>query len=200
MEKLLFPALRIDGRNYTDWIIDVEVHLTAKRIQDTIYTDVGMDQHDKAQALVILRHHLVEPLKHQYKTVFNPRTLWDELKSRFEHITTINLPNALQSWVTLRVQDFKTVDLYNSEMFRITSELRMCGEPVSDRQQIEKTLATFHPTNLVISNQYRNMAFMKYSQLIAHMLLAEQNSILLMNNAKERPLAPSPHLPHQIRT
>lgn len=69
MEKLLFPALQIDGKNYDDWTIDVEVHLTAKKIEDSIHTDVGVDAQAKAQALVLLRHHLVQPLKNQYKTI-----------------------------------------------------------------------------------------------------------------------------------
>lgn len=184
IEKLLFCALRIDGRNYADWAMDVEVHLTPKKIGEAIHEDGGIDQHSKAQALVLLRHHLTKSLKCQYKTQYNPRLLWESLKTRFQHITTLNLPKALHDWVTLRVHDFKRVDLYNSEMFRISSELELCGEPISDKQQIEKTLATFHPTNLVISNQYPNMAFKKYSELTAHMLLAKENSILLLNNAK----------------
>lgn len=68
---------------------------------------------------------------------------------------------------------------------------------VGDEEQIEKTLSTFHSTNLVISTQYRNMQFTKYSELIAHMLLAEKHQILLLQNSKERPPGTLPPRPNQ---
>ncbi|KAL8166460.1 hypothetical protein V2J09_007959 [Rumex salicifolius] len=48
----------------------------------------------------------------------------------------------------LRLQDFKNVSDYNSEMFRIVSTLRLCGEIINDIDMLEKTFSTFHATNL----------------------------------------------------
>lgn len=123
---------------------------------------------------------------------YNPRILWDELKLRFDHLRTISLPAASHDWINLRVQDHTMVANYNNELFRITSQLSVCGHPIDDAEQIERTLSTFHPTNLVLAAQYRNMNFTKYSELMAHMLLAEKHQILLLENAKTRPLGTLP--------
>jgi hypothetical protein len=174
MEKLNFRALEIDGTNYLPWSLDVEAHLATKNLQDTIITDAGISLQEKAKALILIRHHLAEALKTQYMNEYNPRILWDELKLRFDHMRIISLPAACYDWINLRVQDFATVASYNSELFGITSQLAVCGHKVDDEEQIERTLSTFHATNLILSAQYRNMNFTKYSELIAHMLLAEK--------------------------
>jgi hypothetical protein len=107
------------------------------------------------------------------------------------------LPKARQEWMNLQVQDFTTIAAYNNELFRITSTLTLCGEPVSDADLLEKTLSTFHPSNIVLSTQYRNMRFCQYSELISHLLLAEKQQELMLRNAKQRPpgTLPSGHLP-----
>jgi hypothetical protein len=61
----------------------------------------------------------------------------------------------------LRVQDHKSIAEYNSELFRITSQLTIYGHPVSEEEKIEKTLSIFHSTNLIIAAQYRNMNFVE---------------------------------------
>src|SRR5450759_1863925 len=187
IEKLYFQALNIDGSNYLSWSLDIEAHLASKDLQDTILTDTGPTLQQKAKALILIRHHLADPLKRQYMNEYNPRILWDELHSRYDHTRTIFLPATRHDWVNLRVQDHKTIVDYNSELFRITSQLAICGHPVTDEEQIEKTLSTFHSTNLVISTQYRNMRFTKYSELIAHMLVAEKHQLLLLQNTRARP-------------
>jgi hypothetical protein len=45
---------------------------------------------------------------------------------------------------------------------------------------------------LILSAQYRNMNFTKYSEQRAHMLLAEKHRILLLNNSRIRPLGTAP--------
>lgn len=132
----------------------------------------------------MIRHHLANLLKTQYLNEFNPRVLWDALKTRFDHLREISLPIAKHNWTNLHVQDHKLIAEYNGELLWITSQLAVCGHLVDDLEKIEKTLLTFHATNLIIASQYRNMAFTKYSELIAHMLLAERHQVLLLENAK----------------
>ena len=96
----------------------------------------------------------------------------------------ISLPAARHDWINLRVQDHKSIAEYNSELFRIASQLALYGQPINDAEQIEKTLSTLHPSNIVLSTQYRNMNFTQYSQLIAHMLVLEKQQMLLLENAK----------------
>lgn len=127
---------------------------------------------------------------------YNLWILWDDLHSRFDHTRTIFLPAARHDWVNLRVQDHKTIAEYNSELFRIVAQLTICGQPVTNEEQIEKTLLTLHSTNLVLSTQYRNMRFTKYLELIAHMLLAEKHQLLLLQNTRERPPGTIPPQPN----
>ena len=52
---------------------------------------------------------------------------------------------------------------------------------------LEKTFSTFHASNLILQQQYREKGFKKYSQLIPCLLVGEQNSELLMKNHEARP-------------
>ncbi|CAM6104237.1 unnamed protein product [Calypogeia fissa] len=175
IEKLQFKALTIDGANYLSWSLDIEAYLASKDLHDTIVTDASLTLQQKAKALIFIRHHLAEPLKTQYLNQFNPRILWEDLKLRFDHMRLVSLPAARHDWINLRVQDHTSVANYNGELFRITSQLAVCGHPVADDEQIERTLSTFNARNLILAAQYQNMGFTKHSELIAHMLNAEKH-------------------------
>jgi hypothetical protein len=90
------------------------------------------------------------------------------------------------------LQDFESVGEYNSAIFRITSELKLCGEKIIDEDMLEKIFSTFHASNLLIQQQYRERDFKKYSELISCLLVAEQNNELLMKNHQSRPTGSSP--------
>ena len=77
-------------------------------------------------------------------------------------------------------------------MFRISSQLKLCGEKVTDEDMLEKTFSTFHASNLLLQQQYREKGFKKYSQLISCLLVAEQNNELLMKNHEARPTGSAP--------
>lgn len=113
--------------------------------------------------------------------------LWDALRRRFDHLRLISLPAARNDWIHLRVMDHPTIASYNSTLFRITSQLNVCGQPVSEDDQIKKTLSTFPAANMTLSQVYRQRHYTQYSDLIAMMLLAEKNDLLLMQNSKLRP-------------
>ncbi len=99
----------------------------------------------------------------------------------------------------LRLQDFKKVSDYNSELFRIVSKLRLRGEDIQDDDMLEKTFSTFHASNLILQQQYRERGFKTYSELISCLILAEENNQLLMNNHENRPTGSAP-LPDQTQT
>lgn len=162
VEKLLFEALSIDRANYLSWYLDIEAHLSSRNLQDTITTDVGCILQEKAEALILIRHHLAAPLKKKYMNQYNPRILSDDLQS-CDYMKTISLPTARHDWINLRVQDHTSIANHKSELFRITSQLAVYGHLEPNKEQIEKTLSTFHAANLVLSSQYRNMHFTKYS-------------------------------------
>ncbi|XP_060182639.1 uncharacterized protein LOC132612562 [Lycium barbarum] len=95
------------------------------------------------------------------------------------------LPKARHEWINLRLQHFKSVTKYNSEMFRITSILTLCGETISDSNKL-------HALDVLLQQQYREKGFIKYCNLIAHILVAEKNNDLLMKNHENRPTGVAP--------
>ncbi|KAM3201062.1 hypothetical protein P3L10_033425 [Capsicum annuum] len=137
--------------------------------------------------MIFLRHHLNEVLKIEYLTTKDPLVLWNSLKERFDHLKMVILPKARYEWMHLRFQDYKSIHEYNSSMFRISSQLKLCGETVNDDNMMEKTLSTFHASNILLQQQYREKGFKKYTELSSHLLLAEQNNNLLIKNHENRP-------------
>lgn len=192
LSKLDFHALDISGKNYLTWVLDAKVHLTANNLGATIRDGGKASTQDKAKALLFLRHHLHEDLKREYLTIEDPLELWKSINERYDHQKSVILPTARYNWLQLRLQDFPTISEYNSAIFRITSELKLCGEPVTDTEMLEKTLSTFHADNMLLSQQYRERNFTKYSELIACLLVAEQNNKLLLQNHQARPVGATP--------
>ncbi|XP_052887989.1 uncharacterized protein LOC128296596 [Gossypium arboreum] len=131
----------------------------AKGLGNTILADKEASNQDKAQAMIFIRHHLHEGLKVEYLTVKDPLELWKNLKERFDHQKIVILPKAHYDWMHLRLQDFKTVSEYNSELFKISSQLKLCRENITDEDLLEKTFSTFHATNVLLQQQYREKGF-----------------------------------------
>ncbi|XP_027108616.1 uncharacterized protein [Coffea arabica] len=75
---------------------------------------------------------------------------------------------------------------------KITSQLSLCGEKITDEEMLEKTFSAFHVSNMLLQQQYRKKGFKKYSELIACFLLAKQNNELLLKNHESRPTVASP--------
>jgi len=97
-------------------------------------------------------------------------------------------PQARRDWAQLRFLDFKSVEAYNTALHRIVGQLRFCGPRVTESEMIEKTLETFHPSNMVLQQLYRNNKYKKYSELINVLLAAETQNELLMKNHHMRPV------------
>ena len=57
---------------------------------------------------------------------------------------------------------------------------------------LEKTFTTFHASNVLLQQQYRERRFTKYSKLISCLLVAEQNNELLMRNHQSHPTRSEP--------
>ncbi|KAM3380101.1 hypothetical protein P3S68_005674 [Capsicum galapagoense] len=147
---------------------------------------------NRAKAMIFLRHHLDEVLKNEYLTTKDPLVLWNSLKERFDHLKMVILPKARYELIHLRFQNYKSVHEYNPAMFRISSQLKLCGETVNDKDMMEKTLFIFHASNVLLQQQYREKGFKKYTELSSHLLVAEQNNDLLMKNHENRPTGSAP--------
>ena len=57
---------------------------------------------------------------------------------------------------------------------------------------LEKTFTTFHASNVLLQQQYRERRFTKYSELISCLLVVEQNNELLMRNHESLPTRSEP--------
>ena len=77
-------------------------------------------------------------------------------------------------------------------MFKIISQLKFCGENITDHDMLEKTFSTFCASCMLLQQQYREMGFKNYSELISHLLDAEQHNDLLMKNHESRPTGSMP--------
>ncbi|XP_024190504.1 uncharacterized protein LOC112194507 [Rosa chinensis] len=182
LTKLDFVALDISGKNYLSWAFNAKIHLEAQYLGTTIKEENNTSPQNKDKAMIFLRHHLHQRLNDEYLTVKDPLELWTGLADMFAHQKTIVLPKANYEWTHLRLQDYNSVIDYNSTMFRITSQMNLCGEPITQEMMLEKTFSTFHASNMVLQQQHRERGFTKYSDLISCLLVAEQNNELLMKN------------------
>ncbi|XP_059310678.1 uncharacterized protein LOC132062044 [Lycium ferocissimum] len=154
LTKLEFVALDISGKNYLSWVLDAEIHLDAMGLGDTIEEKNKASNQENAKAMIFLRHHLDKALKVEYLTIKDPFVLWRNLKERYDHLQMVFLPKTRHEWINRRLQDFKSVMKYNSEMFKINSILTLCEETISDSDKLEKTFSTFHASNVLLQQQY----------------------------------------------
>ncbi|XP_015087051.1 uncharacterized protein LOC107030196 [Solanum pennellii] len=173
LTKLEFTALQSSGRNYLSWVLDAEIHLDAMGLGDNIKEENKASNQNCARAMIFLRHHLDEILKIEYLIVKDPLVLWNNLKERFDHLKMVIHSKARYDWMHQRLQDFKSIHEYNSAMFRITSQLKLCGETVSEIDMMEKTFST---SNMLLQQQYREKA----------------NNDLLLKNHENRPTGSEP--------
>ncbi|KAI5338026.1 hypothetical protein L3X38_017297 [Prunus dulcis] len=192
LAKLEFAALDLSGDNFLSWVLDAKIHLRANGLGQTIVDENNASPEENAKAMIFLRRHIHEALKSEYVVVDEPLVLWKALGERYDHQKTMTLPRARYEWTHLRFQDYKSVSEYNSAMHRITSLMRLCGENISEEDMLEKTLSTFHASNVLLQQQYRHSSFKKYSELVSCLLLAEQNNELLLKNHQSRPTGSAP--------
>ncbi|CAM8886270.1 unnamed protein product [Rhodiola kirilowii] len=182
LAKLEFSPLDISGKNYMPCTIDIETHLDSMDLPETIIEGNTSSEVDKAKSLIFLRRHLDDNLKNEYFTVKDPSDLWKNLKDRFDHQRDVMLPLYRDKWAALRFQDFVKVSDDNSEMIKIVSHLNFCGDKKIDAEMMEKTLSTFHASNVTLQQQYRVRGFQKYHDLIGTLLVAKRNNELLIND------------------
>ena len=101
LTKLEFVTLDITGKNYLSWILDAEIYLEVNALGETIKDGNNASNHNKAKAMIFLRHNLHEGLKAEYLTIKDPLVLWNNLKERYDHQKTIILLKARYDWMHL---------------------------------------------------------------------------------------------------
>ncbi|KAL5717406.1 hypothetical protein ACHQM5_010411 [Ranunculus cassubicifolius] len=66
LSSVNFTPLTISGSNYLPWTLDAEMYLQSEGLENCIVQGNAETNRNKASALVKLRHHLHEDLKHEY--------------------------------------------------------------------------------------------------------------------------------------
>ncbi|KAL9671916.1 hypothetical protein QQ045_009489 [Rhodiola kirilowii] len=94
--------------------------------------------------------------------------------------------NLKNEYLTVKDPNFVKVSEYNSEMIKIVSHLKFCGDTITDAEMMEKTLSTFHASNVALQQQYSVRDFKKYNELIGTLLVAERINELLIKNHQSR--------------
>ena len=92
LTKLEFNALDITDNNHLTWIFDVEIHLNAMGLEDTIKEGNVKNEQENTKAMIFLRHHFHRSLKTEYLTVKDPLNLWKDLKERYDHKKMCDTP------------------------------------------------------------------------------------------------------------
>lgn len=155
------------------------MHLQSEGLEICILPKNTETKKDKASTMVKLHPHLREDLKQEYQSVKGPYELWSNLAKRYGHQKNALYPLARYEWLNMHIQDFKTIIEYNSDVRHITSTMKICGETVTDKDMLEKTVSTFSATNMLLQQQYGNCGFTQHSDLNTCFLVAEQNNELL---------------------
>ncbi|XP_070013542.1 uncharacterized protein [Nicotiana sylvestris] len=186
-------------------MLDAEIHLDATGLGEAIKDKNKSSTQDCAKALIFLRHHIDEGLKIEYLTFKDPLILWNGLKERYDNLKLVTLPQARYDLAHLRLQEFKSVSEYNSAMFIITSKLKLCGDTITDYAMLEKTFTTFHASNMVPHQQYREKAYI--DQCIScvpgigkqkkERKISSANSNNKFSNKQQRPIANSSRFNNQ---
>ena len=137
---------------------------------------------------MILQRHMETTLQIQFMHIRDPVVLCAELNARFKDQEMLYLPQARADWANFCVMDFSKILAYDEELHRIVSNLRVCGEPVSNGEMIEKTLSTVPPARISLAQNIRHMKIKKYSKLIQQLMLAKTQHQTMMRDSELRPL------------
>ena len=73
-------------------------------------------------------------------------------------------------------------------MYTIVNKLKLCGETKTDKDMLEKTYTTFHPSQTILQQQYRMRNFKSYDDLITCLEIAEKHNELLLKNSEKHPI------------
>lgn len=149
LQALSFTPLNSNGSNFLEWVNDAKVVLAADDLSKTLEPEgeEEIGQVYKPQALLTLRRHLDQSLRLQYITLMDPEKLWN---ARFDHQQSLFLPQAHSDWINLWVLDCPNFVSFNSELYRIMAQLKLCGESVTKSELIEKTLSIFPPATAIL--------------------------------------------------
>ncbi|XP_021762528.1 uncharacterized protein LOC110727269 [Chenopodium quinoa] len=167
--KRQFSILDLSGKKFLERKVDAMMNLKAQGLEHTVKDNKSPSGQtiDTTTSTMMVEKPVTEQEKAKVLVLLRHH-LHEDLKTKY-------------------MMDFKSVIDYSSTMHEIVSILRYCDHSVIDEQMIEKTLTTFHASNILLQEQYRERGFKKFNKLMSVLLVAEQNSDLLLKNHNLRP-------------
>ena len=76
--------------------------------------------------------------------------LCNKLKEMYDRLRLVHLFQVYCNRIHLRLQEFKSVCNYNSELFKIRSKLLLCGQKITNADMLEKILSIFRILNMFL--------------------------------------------------
>jgi hypothetical protein len=151
-----FVGLALYGHNYPTWAMDVKISLALHGVYEAILPHeertVALLDPFKYNTLYIIRNHLHVDLKSEYVMEEEPHVLWAALQTRYEQQKAVILPEANHDWTILRLQDFKSIGEYNHAIYKICARLLFREKEPSEVDNIEKTLQTMLPSDMIFES------------------------------------------------
>ena len=108
--------------------------------------------------------------------------LWVALEECFDHQKLIYFLKERHDWQNICFKDFKSVNECNPKVVRIWSLLKFCKEDLTETDLLEKAFSTFHASNMLLWQQYRERKFTEFSDYYP-----KKNNNLLMKNNQSLP-------------
>ena len=198
LEKHKFDVLPLNGAEYPDWALQAKMFLKAEGLAEMIEEsfELPSDASTKnakdlmklaSKAAFILLRHMEPNLRRHYQRQENPSIIWRSLQQRFNTDRERTLLPILQNeWERLRFYNYSSVTDYASELYRITTEMEHCGDNISEKQKIQKTLSTFNPQNYAISTELEMKEYENFDTLVSVLLRQEKHLNLIQKNYDER--------------
>ncbi|XP_058751196.1 uncharacterized protein LOC131624264 [Vicia villosa] len=163
--KHQFKILSITGENFITWNNNLIEYLSCEGLNKILEGDNSGKTTDdpeemekkKSKVNRIIKHHLDDGLQTEYSNAKDPKILWDKIKAIFGH------------------------------QKKIIAKLEFCGKTINEKEKLEKTFSTFHASQVLLQQQYRMREYTEYFDLVAALLVVEQNNELLIKNHQARP-------------
>ncbi|TXG53604.1 hypothetical protein EZV62_018860 [Acer yangbiense] len=153
---------QFSGENYQIWTVKMKSYLKAFGLWEYVVEGKQVPQLSANPTIAQMKQHEEEKMKKDKTTtclhyalsdsVFTSimhletsKSIWDELKSRFEgseRVKSVKLLTLKREFENLKMKDFETVNDYSSKLSDLVNQMRLYGDIVEDYKVVEKMLVS----------------------------------------------------------
>ncbi|TXG65924.1 hypothetical protein EZV62_007199 [Acer yangbiense] len=120
------------------------------------------------------------------------KSIWDELKSRFEgseRVKSVKLLTLKREFENLKMKDFETVKDYSSKLSHLVNQMRLYGEVVEDYKVVEKMLISLpkkFEAKVAAIEESCDLKKMTISEMVSKLQAQEQRHALRNDSDMEK--------------